>query len=183
MSYDFLSNFTETVCLIEYSPKIVQAQPRYPVVRVAQSPNGSQIRDARVFGLTRSKSPNDTNRDSSISPLPNPEIPNQYNHEPKTPTRTLGMGFDFAQDVNNNIVDSSQKIVYGLQSREVSVAVPPTMNNFNQAQQVQPQTRTASGFYQRHRFSSLTEHDWKEPLPIVNIPNTDQLLPSQTKQM
>lgn len=155
------------------------------MVRVAQSPSGAQIKDPRVFGLSRSKSPNDPNRDSSISPLPNPEM-NQYGQEPKTPT-ALGMGFDFGQDMNNNVVDASQKVVYGLPNREVSVAVPPSMtNNYQQTQQFQQQqTRTVYTINQRHRFNSLTgaEHDWKEPLPIVNIPNTDQLLPSQTRQM
>lgn len=92
------------------------------------------------------------------------------------------MSFFGANDSNNNpTMNGGDKKVYGLPSRGVyKVIAPPGSHG------VQPVANERKYFglnlKQRHNSFSYERH-WKEELPIVNIPNTDQLLPSQTKQM
>lgn len=170
-----------------------QLSPSHANYNSVQPPNSpSPIGDNRVFGsnpriikISPSRLSNraDSISDKSVSPVPN--IRNYIQSVPTTPT--IGQqnhGFSFDQsDFNNNPPggDNNRK-VYGLPSRTVVVKSIAPIGNHG----VQPISNEQKyfGLSGRQRFNSLTsERDWKSPLPIVNIPNTDQLLPSHTKQL
>lgn len=115
-----------------------------------------------------------------VSPLPQ-MTPTVIHNFPVT-TSTTSKEFNFP-DLNNNNQDGCGNKVYGLPARPTSKAIAPIGGHG-----VQPvengQRKQYFGVNIRQRFNSLTsDRDWKDPLPIVNIPHVDQLLPSQTKQM
>ncbi|KAI7688533.1 hypothetical protein SSS_06043 [Sarcoptes scabiei] len=100
---------------------------------------------------------------------------------PTTPT-ALNRNFDFpVNDSNNNPMRDDRK-VFGVQNRGPNSQPIQPMGNHG----VQPalNEKRVFGLNVRQRFNSISsDRDWNEALPIVNIPNTDQLLPSQTRQM
>lgn len=166
-----------------------EPEPSAPEMDVPRQP------DNRVFGVnprSSSRSPIRYNHLTSAPSTPSntamkPNFPSQQitqqNYKfsqstPTTPTAT-NQGF-FENDSNNNPIGNEMKKVYGLQNREVIKPIEPIGNHG-----VQPMTNEKKyfGINHRQRLNSLTDRDWKEALPIVNIPNTDQLLPSHTRQM
>lgn len=176
----------------------VQQQPQLAMPMVDTKP-GSPVRDPRVFGMSRgSKSPNRPNvslsRENSNpnSPIP-PALPmtqssmpmvNNANSQsiPTTPAATKNFAFFDNNDLNNNPMNGGDKKIFGLPSRGGSKMISPLGNHG--VQPVNNEQRRVFGMNPRQRYNSFScDHDWKTALPIVNIPNTDQLLPSQTKQM
>lgn len=159
---------------------------------VVDAKPGSPVRDPRVFGMSRgSKSPNrqfsreNSNNNSPIPPaLPQstPMVNSISQSTPTTPAANKNFAF-FDNDLNNNPMNGSgNQKVFGLPTRGGSKIIPPLGNH--RVQPVNNEQRRVFGMNARQRFNSFScDSDWKSPLPIVNIPNTDQLLPSQTKQM
>lgn len=100
---------------------------------------------------------------------------------PSTPT--IDRNFNFNDTNNNPIRVDSNKKIFGLSNTNHTVvkSIEPIGNHG-----VQPVNNEKKyfGVNQRQRLNSISsDRDWKDPLPIVNIPNVDQLLPSQTRQM
>ena len=165
----------------------VQANESLAQQQLAKPVTGFPIRDTRVFGINRgdSKSPlqvANLSRENSISPLSPVHmqqsiVMNQF----ATPAASSKQNsFFFQNDFNNNPTNCEKK-VFGLPVRGIQKSISPLGNHG-----VQPVNNERKYFglnlKQRHNSFSCERH-WKESLPIVNIPNTDQLLPSQTKQM
>ena len=155
---------------------------------IVQAKPGSPIRDPRVFGVSRgSKSPlqpNAMSRENSpippiaqSAPVSRPLFSQSI---PSTPAASKDFAF-FDNDFNNNPMNGDKK-VFGLPARGTSKTIAPLGNHG-----VQPfanEQRKIFGLNLKQRHNSFScDRDWKASLPIVNIPNTDQLLPSQTKQM
>lgn len=117
-----------------------------------------------------------------------PQLFQQKQHQPlysqsipTTPTAPRNFNFNqfnnASPDMNNNF--AGDKKVFGLPNKGQVKPIAPLGNHG-----VQPMAneRKYFGVNTRQRFNSLScERDWKDTLPIMNIPNTDQLLPSFTK--
>lgn len=109
---------------------------------------------------------------------------------PTTPTvpKGLDFGMDNNQqqfDTNNNPIvahDAKGRIVYGAnRPSTLTKTIEPTGNHGIQPVQ---NDKKYFGINVRQRMNSISsDRDWKEQLPIVNMPNVTQLLPSQTRQM
>ncbi|KAI2804759.1 hypothetical protein BLOT_003747 [Blomia tropicalis] len=158
---------------------------------------GTPNRDTRVFGVPNrggSKSPfsvPNLSRENSNSPnkfqtthnfaaQPSPAISQSI---PSTPAVHKEFSFPHDNDFNNNPPTNGDKKVFGLPSRGGSKVISPLGNHGVQPVLNERKVFGLNSFQRRCSLSSSCERDWKEPLPIVNIPNTDQLLPSQTKSM
>ena len=143
----------------------------------------SPVRDSRVFGV-KPKSPTPFNQSMSFQDSSTPHsispTPNQYVTQsiPSTPTSSKNFSFS-SRDFNNNPVNGDKKI-FGLPTFGSVKQISPLGNHG-----VQPITNEKKffGVNSRQRLNSLSsDRDWKSSLPQMNIPNTDQLLPSFTKQ-
>lgn len=158
---------------------------------------GSPICDTRVFGVSRgSKSPLRPNgtlsRENSVSPVPPvasigqptpvaaPRVSQSLSTTPATNSKEFAF-FD-NNDFNNNPMNGDRKI-FGLPSRGGSKNISPLGNHGVQSA-ANEQRKIFFGVNPKQRHNSFScDRDWKSSLPIIHIPNTDQLLPSQTKQM
>ncbi|KAF7489132.1 hypothetical protein SSS_06043 [Sarcoptes scabiei] len=186
-------------------PQLQPQQPSFTQPNQQQSVpiqqgSGPRKPDTRVFGInprSPSKSPIRLNHSVSMQPSPQAQQNQQPYYQqppqsqtvnfrtsqstPTTPT-ALNRNFDFpVNDSNNNPMRDDRK-VFGVQNRGPNSQPIQPMGNHG----VQPalNEKRVFGLNVRQRFNSISsDRDWNEALPIVNIPNTDQLLPSQTRQM
>nr|XP_027196059.1 uncharacterized protein LOC113790572 isoform X2 [Dermatophagoides pteronyssinus] len=181
-----------------------QQQQQQKLIRPEATQPGQPRKDMRVFGInprSPSKSPSrmllnhsmsvttPTSNYSSLSPAfpqqqqqPQQQLMQQVTQStPSTPT--IGRNFNFNDTNNNPIRVDSNKKIFGLSNTNHTMvkSIEPIGNHG-----VQPVNNEKKyfGVNQRQRLNSISsDRDWKDPLPIVNIPNVDQLLPSQTRQM
>ncbi|KAH7637856.1 hypothetical protein HUG17_8960 [Dermatophagoides farinae] len=179
-----------------------EQQQQQQLLRPEATQPGQPRKDVRVFGLnprSPSKSPNrlQLNHSISLTTPSSPAFPQQTQQQQQQPmqqqsrqvtqstpsTPTIGSNFDFNDSNNNPIRVDPNKKIFGLPNtnRIMVKSIVPIGNHG-----IQPVNNEKKyfGVNHRQRFNSISsDRDWKDPLPIVNIPNVDQLLPSQTRQM